>query len=111
MDDIPIVGTQSPRKVMKVNDPNPGLASTGANRTQETQQTGSRVSGSPVQGTTGSRDDVHLSELVRSLRSLAADSPERQARLEQIARSYANGTYKVDPQATASKIIDDALES
>jgi flagellar biosynthesis anti-sigma factor FlgM len=55
-------------------------------------------------------DDVHLSELVRSLRSLAADSPERQARIEQIARAYANGTYEVDSEATASKIIDDSLQ-
>lgn len=54
-------------------------------------------------------DDIHLSELVRCLRSLAADSPERQARMEQIARSYASGTYRVDAQATASKIIDDAF--
>jgi len=55
-------------------------------------------------------DDVHLSELVRSLRSLVPDSPERQARLEQIARAYANGTYEVDAEATASKIIDDSLQ-
>jgi flagellar biosynthesis anti-sigma factor FlgM len=55
-------------------------------------------------------DDVHLSELVRSLRSLAADSPERQERIEQIARAYANGTYQVDAEATASKIIDDSLQ-
>jgi len=53
--------------------------------------------------------DIHLSELVRCLRFLAAASPERQARIEQIARSYASGTYQVDSQATASKIIDDAL--
>ena len=58
--------------------------------------------------TQSSVDDVHLSELVRSLRSLAADSPERQERLEQIARACANGTYKVDAEATAGKIIDDA---
>jgi flagellar biosynthesis anti-sigma factor FlgM len=57
-----------------------------------------------------SGDDVHLSELVRSLRSLAADSPERQARLEQIARACANGTYAVDAEATAAKIIDDARQ-
>jgi len=55
-------------------------------------------------------DDVHLSELVRSLRSLVPDSPERQERLEQIARAYANGTYRVDAEATASKIIDDSLQ-
>lgn len=55
-------------------------------------------------------DDVHLSELVRSLRSLAADSPERQARLEQIARAYASGAYQVDAHAVAGKIIDDSIE-
>jgi flagellar biosynthesis anti-sigma factor FlgM len=54
-------------------------------------------------------DDVHLSELVRSLRALAADSPERQERLEQIARACANGTYKVNAEASASKIVDDTL--
>ena len=61
-------------------------------------------------GSGAAGDDVHLSELVRSLRSLAADSPERQARIEQIARAYANGTYEVDAEATASKIIDDSLQ-
>jgi flagellar biosynthesis anti-sigma factor FlgM len=98
---------------MKVNDPNlASLASssTSAARTQETERSGQTSRAQNVGGA-ASGDDVHLSELVRSLRSLAADSPERQARLEQIARSVANGTYKVDPKATASKIIDDALES
>lgn len=97
---------------MKVNDTNLGsLVSTQTTGAQQTQQTGqkSAAGGAPVQGA-GSNDDVHLSELVRSLRSLAADSPERQARLEQIARSYANGTYQVDAQATASGIIDDAQQ-
>lgn len=97
---------------MKLNDANlVSLAQTGASRTTETQTAGvsSRNSSGPANGA-GSSDDVHLSELVRSLRSLAADSPERQARLEQIARSYANGTYHVSPSATASKIIDDAIE-
>jgi anti-sigma28 factor (negative regulator of flagellin synthesis) len=45
------------------------------------------------------------------LRSLAAESPERQAKLESLARSYASGSYAVDAGATASKIVDDALEN
>jgi flagellar biosynthesis anti-sigma factor FlgM len=57
-----------------------------------------------------SGDDVHLSELVRSLRSLVADSPERQQRIEQIARAYAEGAYQMDAEATAGKLIDDALK-
>jgi flagellar biosynthesis anti-sigma factor FlgM len=97
---------------MKVNDPNlASLASTGAAKTQETERSaqGQRGANRPEVPTV-SGDDVHLSELVRSLRSLAADSPERQARIEQLARSYAAGSYEVDPHATAAKIIDDAFE-
>ncbi len=56
-------------------------------------------------------DDMHLSELVRSLRSLAADSPERQTRIEQLARAYASGSYAVDAHATASAIISDAFRA
>jgi len=55
-------------------------------------------------------DDIHLAELVRSLRSLASDSPERQAKLEELARMYAAGTYTVNAAATAAKIIEDAIE-
>jgi anti-sigma28 factor (negative regulator of flagellin synthesis) len=48
--------------------------------------------------------------LVRSLRSLAGDSPERQGQIEQLARTYASGSYKVDSQATATAIINDATK-
>jgi flagellar biosynthesis anti-sigma factor FlgM len=96
---------------MKVTNTNvPSAASGEALRPQQTGQAGqaSRSSNPATTNAAASSDDIHLSELVRSLRSLAADSPERQARMEQIARSYASGTYQVDAQATASKIIDDA---
>jgi len=63
-----------------------------------------------TQSTSSSGDDVHLSELVRSLRSLVADSPERQQRIEQIARAYAQGAYQMDAEATAGKLIDDGLK-
>lgn len=58
----------------------------------------------------GAVDEMHLSELVRTLRSLVADSPERQERIEQIARAYASGSYHPDASATASKMIDDGFE-
>jgi flagellar biosynthesis anti-sigma factor FlgM len=87
------------------------LSSAPTSEAPGTRQTGrtTQAASSPANGA-ASGDDIHLSELVRSLRSLAGDSPERQARIEQIARSYASGTYQVDPQVTASKIIDDALQ-
>jgi flagellar biosynthesis anti-sigma factor FlgM len=97
---------------MKVNDPNlTSLPSTGSSKLQQTERTGSsgRSQGALSNGAAPG-DDVHLSELVRSLRSLAAESPERQARLENIARTYAEGNYEVDAHATAGKIVDDALQ-
>jgi flagellar biosynthesis anti-sigma factor FlgM len=98
---------------MKVNDPNlSSLASTGASSAQQTGRTGqaARTTDASAAGVAAPSDDIHLSELVRSLRSLAADSPERQSRIEQIARAYASGTYQVDAQATASGIINDAFQ-
>jgi len=53
--------------------------------------------------------DVHLAELVRTLRSLVGDSPERQAKMEGLMRAYAAGELRVDAEATASAMIDDAL--
>src|SRR5271165_5787352 len=97
---------------MKVNDSiSTNLPSTGTSGAQETARTGQSSNAGTTQTTpASSSDDVHLSELVKSLRSLAAESPERQAKLESLARSYANGSYAVDPGATASKVIDDAFE-
>jgi flagellar biosynthesis anti-sigma factor FlgM len=96
---------------MKVNDPNLSTAgSAGAARASETARanTANRAATSGAVNPS-SNDDVHLSELVRSLRSLAADSPERQVQIEQLTRAYAAGNYKIDAEATASAIIQDAI--
>ncbi|MDP8989444.1 MAG: flagellar biosynthesis anti-sigma factor FlgM [Acidobacteriota bacterium] len=53
--------------------------------------------------------DFHLAELVRTLRSLAGDSPERQAKMEGLMRAYASGQLQVDAEATAAAMIDDAM--
>lgn len=97
---------------MKVNDSNlSSLPSAGASGAQEAARTAQSARSNPAQPAAAgsSSDDVHLSELVKNLRSLAAESPERQAQLESLARTYANGSYSVDAAATASKIIDDAM--
>ncbi len=110
---------------MKVNDPNlsslgsaggsggiAGSAGTrGATAPARTGASGLGASGLGAGGTgAAGNDDVHLSELVRSLRSLAAESPERQAKIEALTRAYASGGYQVDSQATASAIIGDATK-
>jgi len=99
---------------MKIQDPNlTSLVSAGAaagTQAARTSQTNGDANPPAASSTSSSSDDVHLSELVRSLRSLASDSPERQNQIEQIARTYANGSYSVDAQATAGAIIDDATK-
>jgi anti-sigma28 factor (negative regulator of flagellin synthesis) len=94
---------------MKVNDPNlSALSSTGMSKTQAAVRADGRPAG--VSGAAGpGGDDVHLSELVRILRSLASESPERQAHIEQLARTYASGGYQANPEAIAGKIVEDAL--
>jgi flagellar biosynthesis anti-sigma factor FlgM len=96
---------------MKVNNPNlPPLVPTGTSKANETDRTGSARSTRSQGGAATSGDDVHLSELVRSLRSLASDSPERQAKIEALTKAVADGRYQADSQKTASKVIDDAIE-
>jgi flagellar biosynthesis anti-sigma factor FlgM len=93
--------------IMKVNDPNlSSLAAAEAAKAQAAQAPAAHARKAAA-GAGESKDDVHLSELVRSLRTLAAESPERQAYVEKIAKDYAKGTYKVDASATAAKIIAD----
>ena len=70
-----------------------------------------KVHNSPVQMPPGSEEDTHLAELVRSLRSLAGESPERQAKIEGLMRAYATGTLQVNAEATADAIIDQATAS
>jgi hypothetical protein len=41
--------------------------------------------------------------------ALAADSPERQAKIQSLMRAYATGSLQVDADATASAMIDDAF--
>ena len=53
--------------------------------------------------------DCHLAELVRTLRSLAGDSPERQAKMERLMRAYADGQLQVDAEATASAMIEEGM--
>jgi hypothetical protein len=53
--------------------------------------------------------DGQLAELVRNLCALAADSPERQAKIQSLMHAYATGGLQVDAEATASAIVDDAF--
>ena len=55
--------------------------------------------------------DRDLAELVRSLCALAANSPERQAKIQSLMRAYATGNLQVDAEATAGAMIDEGFHS
>ena len=96
---------------MKVNDSYlPSTATSGASRAHQAEKAGASARPGTQSATGAAGDDVQLSELVRHLRSLAAESPERQAHVEELARATAEGTYRVDVEATASDIIEDAIQ-
>lgn len=98
---------------MKVNDPNlaglGGLNPVSTGKTARAGRTAPARESAAVAPQGDAADGVQLSGLAQKLQSLAADSPDRDARVEQLARAYAQGTYQVDPQQTASGVIDDAL--
>ena len=70
---------------------------------------GSSAAAAPARVADPNGGDFHLTELVRTLRSLAGDSPERQAKMEGLMRAYASGQLQVDAEATTSAMIDDAM--
>ena len=97
---------------MNVNEPNrssmgSSAASAPARQTVGAQPAHSCETEPPAAPASG--EDIHLAELLRTLRSLAADSPERQAKIEGLMRAYASGDLQVDAEATASAIIDEAV--
>ena len=85
---------------MNVNEPTRSASSSSAAT--------ARARAEALPASTSDRD---LAELVRSLCALAADSPERQAKIQNLMRAYATGNLQVDAEATASAIMDDAFHS
>jgi anti-sigma28 factor (negative regulator of flagellin synthesis) len=85
---------------MNVNQPNRSASSSSAATAR------ARTEESPALAS-----DRDLAELVRSLCALAADSPERQAKIQSLMRAYATGNLEVNAEATASAMIDDAFGS
>ena len=85
---------------MNVNEPNRSVSSSSAATAR------ARTGESPE--VASERD---LAELVRSLCALAAESPERQSKIQSLMREYASGNLQVNAQVTASAIVDDAFDS
>lgn len=98
---------------MKVHDPNlrgAGLNPADLSKSQPAHADRARSkSGAPPAG--DAHDGMQLSGLAAQLSAAAAESPEREARVESLARTHAQGHYAVDPNGLAARIIDDAIRS
>jgi flagellar biosynthesis anti-sigma factor FlgM len=73
-------------------------------RSQQPPSTDSVASGE-------SQDNVELSSLTNHLQMLASDSPEREARLEELSRLVEAGKYEVDSGEVSRRIIEEGLQS
>lgn len=95
---------------MKINN---GYNANAAQAAERAQEAAAAAQGKAAKGAgkAGGGDEVNLSSLASAVQSALSDSPERTARLEQLAADYAAGNYQPDAAATARGLIDDSLST
>ena len=93
---------------MRVNDSNLNPVTSGTHETAQTNAVGGGRGSGRTAKTGGGGDQVHLS-LGARLRELALNSPEREAKVANIAAAYSNGSYQPDSQAAGKRIVSDAF--
>lgn len=95
---------------MKIDDSkSSSLNPAGLERTGSTSGIGRSGSSVGRAGWGSSGDEVQLSNLAETVRSLSQDSPEWAARLEQLSRDIESGRYQIDSSAVSAAIVDSAL--
>ncbi|MEO8662365.1 MAG: flagellar biosynthesis anti-sigma factor FlgM [Bryobacteraceae bacterium] len=94
---------------MKINDTTSAGVSAGKLGEAQAAATarGGRNQGSTVNG--GSGDQVQLSNLASTVRSLATDSPDRAARVTQLEQAVQSGRYQVNSMDLSSSMVNAAL--
>ncbi len=97
---------------MKIPEGNiSGLNSPSAKSTERTQgleSVNNRARGAAV-GSPVDRDAVQLSSFAQQINDLQDGSPAREAQILELQQLVRSGQYQVDAQATASRLIDDAI--
>ena len=97
---------------MKIYDTNqqPAAVTSGTRETQRPDSSGSKVSVAGARIGGQAPDNVQLSSLGAQMGAEVA-SPDRQARITQLAALHQAGSYKVDAHALSGRILDDAIFS
>ena len=108
---------------MKINDPGVPGGSAGlnshdsnisnaqkANRSAALEKLGhAGAYGQASDPSSGGSDEVTISSLAKALQSQRSDSPERQARLAEIAKQVDSGTYRVDSATLSHSLVENAF--
>jgi anti-sigma28 factor (negative regulator of flagellin synthesis) len=85
------------------------VATSGAKKAQETAAVGTGLQGKRAgAGPEGASDQVQLSTLAEQIRMEGSESPERSARLEQLAQQVREGAYEPDTGAVAEAVIEES---
>lgn len=99
---------------MKINDPSLGALGTngagGAKGPERSQEITGRAQPNQVRERSKiEKDGVELSALSQGLRATEAESPERQARIDQLRKDVAAGRYQPDAAEVSRKIVEESL--
>jgi flagellar biosynthesis anti-sigma factor FlgM len=93
---------------MRISDSNLNAVTTSAQ--QAAQAAAAGAAGRAGVAKAGTRSDqVQISDLSSALRALSAGSPEREARVDQLAAVYQAGHYRVDAAAVSRSVVSEAL--
>lgn len=93
---------------MRISDSNLSAVTTSAQQAAQAAAAGSAGrAGAAKAGTRG--DQVQLSDLSSVLKSLSAGSPERDARVSQLAAVHQAGNYRVDAAAVSRSLVNEAI--
>ena len=93
---------------MKINDPMGSAISTA--KLDQSQMIGTTGKNARTGASgEGGNDQVQLSNLASALRSQAGASPERTARVDQLAFQYQSGQYAVNAMELSSSMVGAAI--
>jgi len=95
---------------MKIDNSNTAnLGNVSLNKAAETEAASQAKEKQGTVATNSDADRVSLSNLSGTLRAALTESPEREAKIEQLTADVASGRYHVDSATISKDIVNDAF--